>query len=252
MWCSNCGQDVPGFAAAPGGLPACARCGQPVSGSESDPGVMELKQAAAHGIDIESASPLDFDDWELDAEFSQLRGRVRRFETVAAHAPHLLVPPPLPLSPWASDARAAGRAETSKSGGAGRVSVLAWSVLSFGFMAFVCGAVLLGWSWAADRQELWQLGLPFAVAGQVGLLIGLVLQLERIWQGSRDAASKLEHVDQELHQLKNAANMLGTTHGSASQAFYSHMAEGASAQLLLADLKGQLDLLALRMSQHKS
>ena len=39
--------------------------------------------------------------------------------------------------------------------------------------------------------------------------------------------------------------MLNVTHSSAAQAFYAHMADEASPQTLLADLKGQIDLLAI-------
>jgi hypothetical protein len=95
------------------------------------------------------------------------------------------------------------------------------------------------------------MGLPIAVGGQVVLLLGLALQLERIGQGSRKAADKLEHVDEQLHNLHQATTMLGNTHGSASQAFYTHLAEGANPQMLLADVKSQLDMLAMRMAQQK-
>jgi hypothetical protein len=42
---------------------------------------------------------------------------------------------------------------------------------------------------------------------------------------------------------------MSVTHSAPAQSFYAHMAGGASPQLLLADLKGQLDLLAVRMSE---
>jgi hypothetical protein len=121
-----------------------------------------------------------------------------------------------------------------------------------GLIGFLCGGVLLAWSYVAGRDELWSLGMPIAVAGQAGLLLGLVLQLERIWQGNRLAAHKLEQVDEQLHDLKQTTALLGATHTSAAQAFYAHFSQGAHPQLLLADLKGQLDLLALKMSENSS
>ena len=111
--------------------------------------------------------------------------------------------------------------------------------------------MLLAWSWVAGRHELWQLGMPIAIVGQAALLLGLILQLERVWQNSRYAAGRLEHVDEQLNQLKRATTMLSVSHSSASNAFYAHMSEGASPQLLLADLKSQLDLLATRMTQQR-
>jgi len=45
--------------------------------------------------------------------------------------------------------------------------------------------------------------------------------------------------------------MLGTSHASPGAAFYSHLVEGASPQILLSDLKGQLDLLAVKLGQNE-
>ena len=90
------------------------------------------------------------------------------------------------------------------------------------------------------------------VAGLVWLVLGIVLQLERIWQNSRHAVRKLDQVKSQLNHLERTTTMLGTTHGSAAQAFYAHMAEQADPQYLLADLKGQLDLLALSISRRSA
>jgi hypothetical protein len=121
--------------------------------------------------------------------------------------------------------------------------------MSLGLMSLVCGGVLLGWSIVEDRPELWTLGLPLAAGGQVGLLVGLVLQLESVWLNSRYTVSKLDEVDSQLDHLERTTTMLGVTHSSAAQAFYSHMADDADPQMLLVDLKGQLDLLARSMAR---
>jgi len=127
---------------------------------------------------------------------------------------------------------------------------LVWTALSLGTMAFVCGGILLGWSLYTDRNELWDIGMPIALCGQVALLIGLVLQLDRLWHDSRQAADKLDDVDEQIHQLKATTTMLGTTRGPSASAFYSHLADGAGPELLLSDLKGQLDLLAVKLMHH--
>jgi len=129
--------------------------------------------------------------------------------------------------------------------------VLTWIALALGMTAFACGGMLLGWSLVAGRDELWTLGLPIALGGQIGLLVGLVLQLDRLWHDSRHAAAKLDDVDQQLHELRTATTLLGTSHTSPASAFYSHLSYGASPQLLLSDLKSQLDLLALRIAQRE-
>jgi hypothetical protein len=211
---------------------------------------------AAHGVDLTgtsrrpaATSPPAFDEWEFEHDLRQLSELASALEarpspaTTAALAesgPHL-----------ASLARQQAPRGIEKRGqrpGRGR-GILAWTVLSLGLLASVVGGTLLVMSFAITRQELWSLGLPITIGGQVCLLLGLVLQLERVWQGSRYAVDMLDEVDERLADLKTATNLLGATRSSASQAFYAHLAEGASPHLLLADLKGQLDLLAVRMSQ---
>ena len=115
----------------------------------------------------------------------------------------------------------------------------------------MCGGVLLIWSLVAGRQELWNVGLPAAVVGQIALLVGLVLQIDRLWYDSRQAAAKLDDVDQQIHELKTTTMLLGASQGPASATFYSHLAGGAGPQLLLTDLKSQLDLLAMRIAQEE-
>ena len=126
---------------------------------------------------------------------------------------------------------------------------LIWLALAAGTTAFACGGILLGWSIATGRQELWTIGTPVALAGQIALAVGLILQLDRLWRHSHTAAEKLDDVDEQLHELKTATTLLGTTHSSPAAAFYAHLADGASPQLLLTDLKSQLDLLATKLSR---
>jgi len=128
-------------------------------------------------------------------------------------------------------------------------AALSWVMLSLGSMALAFGGVLLGWSMTAGRDDLWAIGMPVAVVGQLVLLAGFILQLDRLWRNSREASTKLDDVDQRLDELKTTTSLLGTTHSSAAASFYSHMAGGAHPQLLLVDLKNQLDLLSVRLSQ---
>ena len=127
---------------------------------------------------------------------------------------------------------------------------MAWSCLSLGTMAFVCGAALMAWSTNAGRPDLWAVGTPVLLIGQISLVLGLVLQLDRIWRDSRRAAAKLDNVDEQISDLKTSTTLLGTTHGP-SGAFYAHWAGGAGTDILLSDLKSQLDLLAVKLAQGK-
>jgi hypothetical protein len=261
MWCKQCGQDVPGISSAKSGGMCCARCSGLFSGDEGHSArrTAGLAEAAAHGVDLSASQPAadasaSFDDWELDQNFRHLQARVGTWKRVDAPGEETerRQPERAKRAPkWRVDGAHAKVPSRHKrrSRAPGRGSFVAWTVLSLGLMAFACGAVLLGWSFVAHRAELWSLGMPITVAGQVGLLLGLVLQLERIWQNSRYAVRKLDEVDSQLHHLERTTTMLNVTHSSAAQAFYAHMADDADPQMLLADLKGQLDLLARSMSK---
>ncbi len=235
----------------------CPRCGGGLgagsaggaSDATSDRGEAEAAGALSH-------PPLD-DGWELDQQLehiervlgsaeaggrgSEASGRQEVARLDLAH--------PGPAACHLSLAgRRAGNPKASPPGSSSTLAALTWIALSLGTTTFVCGGMLLGWSLVAGREELWALGLPIALGGQIALLIGLILQLDRLWHDSRHAAAKLDDVDEQLHELKTATTMLGTSHSSPGGAFYSHLSHGASPQLLLADLKSQLDLLAVKIA----
>jgi hypothetical protein len=124
-------------------------------------------------------------------------------------------------------------------------------VLSLGTMGLVCGGILLGWSAVTGRGELWSIGLPVLFGGQIALVLGLLGQLERLWRDSRSAAAKLKDVDRRIHQLNSTTSAISAGGHSPGSAFYSHLAGGAGPDLLLSDLKGQLDLLAMKLSERE-
>jgi hypothetical protein len=131
------------------------------------------------------------------------------------------------------------------------VAFFSWTLILLGVMTFVGGGVLLGWSLFTERAELWRIGLPMALIGQAGLLFGFLLNLESIWQNSRESKQSLDEIDRQISDLKKAATMLTTTHSSSAQSFYSHFANGANPHMLLADLKGQLDVLATKLANEQ-
>ena len=251
MWCSTCQQDVTSpEASGSGGKLRCGKCSQELV-SESAP------------AKITPALPRLTEDWELEADLRGVErlvgslkssGMTHAAETGHRDAPssrHLRAAPEraerwhAEPTPEPDAARAADATERPKS------HLLAWALLSLGLASFACGAVLLGWSFAAERDDLWPLGLPLALIGQAGLIIGLVLQLDGLWQSNRRTAETLSQLDGELSRVRHATTLLTTSTSASAQSFYAHMAEGASPQLLLADLKGQLDLLAQQMATQR-
>jgi len=263
MWCVHCRQDVPALPSADREY-CCPRCGEAICRDahhaahgrpKADSATKE--PAAAAGAEVAGLPP-SYDGWELDEELRHVQrllqigkapshdaDAIRRPAASRIDLPHAAAPG------WHSPA--AGHSDKKRQadlGDPGAVQgVFTWLALLLGATSFVCGGILLGWSLATGRHELWTIGLPVALAGQIGLVIGLVLQLDWLWRENREAAAKLEDVDEQLHELRATTTLLSASQGPATSTFYAHFAGGASPQLLLTDLKSQLDLLAMRIAQ---
>jgi hypothetical protein len=273
MWCSHCQQDVP---AVPGADPdrgasilQCVRCQQVLAGKHAAASE-DAEPAAPKGSELLEAlksqpvysqqqpaatqlPPMPQEDWQLEAELRY----VERLAHAWRDAPPLPDTISLPIGEEHSSQvaeRNRGSRETNSEESISnkpRFAGLAWAALSLGVMCFVCGGVLLAWAAVAGRQDLWSLGLPLTLAGQAGLIVGLVLQLETLWQTNRATSQTLQTLDGEIHELRHSTTLLTQSRSNPAQSFYLHLAEGASPHLLLADLKGQLDLLSEQMAKRR-
>lgn len=224
----------------------CARCSGLLNPKTTEPS--EPPPAPASAI---LKAPPAIEDTGLDADLAAVT-RVMRSLRIDAPASAPVATPAYnaALQPHLSPRAPAAATSPAKSKPQ-RTSGFAWLALMLGMMAFTCGAVLLGWSFVTGRGDLWTYGLPAVLAGQGLLVLGLVLQLEGLWQSNRDTRETLADLDRELHELRHATAILSTTHSAPGQSFYAHMAEGASPHLLLADVKGQLDVIAMRLAEAK-
>jgi hypothetical protein len=227
------------------------------AGDDHSAGAAQLESVAASGIDLAARTTRDeSSDWDLEQEVRRVQARAgmsRRIDPAGIADPHGVASARRAELPR----RRADRAHDThrphyqgRGGGPKHLSTSGWMLLTIGLMAFACGTTLLIWSWLESRDDLWKLGLPITIGGQASLLIGLVLHLERIWQNSRLAVVKLAAVDEQLRRLERESAAANLTHGTA-QAFYHHMATSASPEILLADLKGQLDLLSHEVSRRR-
>lgn len=272
MWCIECRQDVPALLSGDKESFCCPRCGGDLcaenngdnqSLSSEDERVnndcMGSEGVYNDGAAVQLPPQHSADGWEIGEQLREI-GRAlqgtrcddresktdNRRESMRFDQPHAELPDwHAPVSERSYKRR---KTETDNRAAA---SPLTWLSLALGTTGFVCGGVLMGWSLAADRPELWTLGLPTALVGQISLLIGLVIQLDRLRRDNRHAATKLDHVDKQLNDLKTSATLLSGSQGPTSTAFYSHFAGGAGPQLLLTDLKSQLDLLATRIAREE-
>jgi hypothetical protein len=195
MWCTNCQQDVPAIAHSE--MARCAQCGRFLKRRIDDASsVSELPLAVAETIpplpttSIASTAELE-DDWILQQRVRHLQRRLR-FDNAGLTLPafHHELSPTLGVT-------IAGTASTNRlTKSTGLFSaIVAWFSISTGSLAFLCGAALLIWWFIDGSRELWSLGLPLTVAGQFGLLFGLVLQLNRLWRSNRRIAESLQRAE---------------------------------------------------------
>ena len=119
-----------------------------------------------------------------------------------------------------------------------------WIAFSLGVMFLACGGVLLGCSLAAGRQELWNVGLPIALVGQIALLAGLLLQLDRLWHHHRQTVATLDRVDHHLRELQGTKG-----HPTLGRGVSIHPAHEPSPTARLSQIKSQLELLAARLAE---
>ncbi|MDG2380076.1 MAG: hypothetical protein P8N76_00240 [Pirellulaceae bacterium] len=127
-------------------------------------------------------------------------------------------------------------------------SFTCWSLLTLGVALFACGGALIAYSLTGDRDELWNLGAPMALAGQAIFLIGLVLQLDIIWHQSRQTSRNLFHLDDRLAQLQDERELVEGSDLQPSPIARQNGAESRNPQVLFKDLKGQLDTLSEKIA----
>ena len=199
------------------------------------------------------------DEWETEGDWGGIERLLSQLESqssraaLAGGAPHVLrstAPPRTSLSSAAAPARCDQQRQRTRRQPR-RASWLAWSALSLGLAAFACGAVLIGWSYATARGDLWPLAIPLSLGGQLVLTIGVLLQLEHAGQDTRAALAAVAEIDDRIEELQQATTMIAASHSGPAQSFYAHLAQGAPPDMLLADLKAQLDLITARFAEER-
>jgi hypothetical protein len=201
------------------------------------------------------AAPPKLDDWQSRHRTRRLGRELRRSSPGAPVAsplerlpnnPRRFDPPadlfdrtPVP-TPTYSPTSNSSAPRRSKGGQA-----IAWFLVMTGLAALSGGLGGGAWSLATNRGEYWNAFVGLMLGGQGALIFGLVLAVSRLWRSSRFAAGKLQDVHARLGELQRMAETLAAQRGSAP-AFYADLARSAPPQMLVANLKGQLDQLAAR------
>lgn len=238
MWCERCRRDYEPVLSDETGGAACPQCGQPgpVNGEtlgdpERDP--IRLFENLQDEV-LVGTQP---------AAFVGAKSEVLRID--GAH-PLALVP----VETGASDdeprpgGTRSGRPRRSAGGGAARFLGTAFGYL--GVLGLAIGAGLLWYGLSENRPELEQPGWLTVMFGQIGLLFGWAAL---VWSGSRTAKPEASRELAYLHERLSALESNRAAENPYAPSFYHHLAAGAPVQLLLAELRGQLALLATRLGQ---
>jgi len=264
MWCSNCQQDVPAVGEAGSNRSLCSRCQRPLRPPHAmqicDDGVALDEPTAVAAV--ASGPPLLADDWQLRRRTRELGRKLRRDVDPRNTRPgspsgverridrpgelfdelEQLTASPIIMPTGSVAARRHDRPRPADGG-----QFVAW-------LFALCGAATLGggigtiaWSLAGNRPDLWNLAVGLTLAGQGLLVFGLVMIVTRLWRNSRYAGNKLQEVHGDIAQLQRTADALAAIRSGGAPAFYAELVRGASPQMLLANLKGQLDQLATRL-----
>ena len=291
MWCNSCQQEVPGVVTPEdSGNLSCARCSQTVANHwgddvsrdaevidecdfnldeepvnldeepvERDPGGEADPVLSGH----QDSTDLEF-DWELNDDVNTLERIYRDLsgigncgplsegqgspvhDSLAANPVHYpavasnMSSPPLVVAP-----RAVPVADKS-------IHFFSWSALTLGLMALVCGGSLMAWAYFGARSELWTIGVVAAGVGQIGLLIGLILHLDKLWHSNRENSQTLGSLHYRLADLRHTTSMLHSSSQTEAAVPQIHIDAAVKTEAKLASLKGQLDQLTSQVQQQQA
>ncbi len=254
MWCRYCQQQTPALGPPSANGPRCARC-QRTSPATGTVGVAPLdgSHTAAEAV----GSPTDPDDARR-AIYRSLRSahatlsageaaRTIRFDVgqsplVEASEPSRQATTRRPLPPSTS----AKRSDVLPSQLA-RGQLTAWLMSSVGAMMVGLGIGLGAWSLIGNRADLWNPALAAAIGGQGLLIVGLLQLLASLWNAARLASGKLSLMHDELRQLRRTTDEAAGRNSASAAGFYADLARDAPPEMLMGNLRGQMDRLASRL-----
>ena len=270
MWCSTCQQDTPGVPNATSGRTVCSRCQQPMQKQQATYATRICDDGLALDEPLEAqtssprspAAPFRTDDWAAQKRLRSAVRELRRPNPTTGTAPNRAVfserrlDPPQDLFAQIENATTPTLSTYAPASFTGDAApkhntsgqVAAWLVVIAGVVTLAAGLGLIGWSLSTDQMLYWNYAIGLAMAGQGALIFGLVLVISRLWRNSRYSADKLQDVHTRLGQLQQSSETLAATRGGSAPAFYADLVRGANPHMMLANIKGQVDQLATRVS----
>lgn len=209
MWCDHCQRDVPIVRQPEGGL-LCPQCGAyrasgdaaavalaqsavlkpPAGDPTAIPGVADAERQRSaptlqfsHDTDSFAFSGQDA-WWELEARLRDLRfalDAVMPPEETAGQdavrkARHDFAHEDVAASHWKRPGRQQAADTPDDHWDRGESPMVFWGALALGLMSFVCGGILLGWSFVLKTAILGLYGVPITVVGLGFLLVAVLFR----------------------------------------------------------------------------
>jgi hypothetical protein len=246
MWCRHCQQETPAIGLPGASGPRCSRC-------------QRTSPPASESQPVANTTSLDDGDETRRSIYRTLRSAhatisageaSRTFRVDVAQTPlgEALAAPHHPV--MRSIERRAAQPSTSIPASAAfstRGQVLAWLLASAGAGCIGLGIGLGAWSLLGGQEDLWNPAVAAAIGGQGLLIIGLLQLLSSIWNAARHAAGKLSLMHEELRRLRRTTEETAARNNPSAASFFADLAREAPAEMLLGNLRGQLDHLASRL-----
>ncbi len=195
MWCADCQIEVPAVAAPSD--PQVLRCPRCHGSLEQ---LADATDAASELGDEDTPGLLDDESW--DAELAELERWISELEKKAARAPAADEPV---LASSARGPMLIAFEPPSPVTLRVRSGWLSSFALAISLMLTTCGSALIAWDSLADRAAFGQIGWPLIIAGQAGLILASVLQLELIAHTQREAERAITELDQQAHRWRQLA-----------------------------------------------
>ena len=255
MWCRHCQQDIPAIGPVTAYGARCSRCHRTMDSPadsesaetkplpEADPTarreIERQLQSAQNAIAAgKASSTLRWDTGMLDSPmpFSQ------QAESTNVNQP-AIKPAPLkrPSVQRSRQARKPNKNSFVLS------QVVGWISATVGTATLGLGLGLLVWSLLQENTTLWSYGLGATVAGQSLMIVGLISLLSNLWAAARHTNAKLAQIHDDLHRVRRTTEQTAGNQHATATGFYAEMAANAEPDVLLGNLRGQLDQLSARL-----
>ncbi len=259
MWCRHCHQETPAIGPVTEFGARCPRCNR-TSDTPTDPintagesapdplptarrEIERQLQSAQNAIAAGAASPtLRWDTGMLGSPipFSQEKSPSSQSSEAAQQQPTATKNQP-------TNRKIIRRANQPKKKSYVISQIVGWASATVGAMSLGLGIGLLVWSLIQENASLWSFGIAATITGQSLMIVGLVQLLSNLWNATRQTHTKLTQIHEDLHRVRRTAEQTAGQQHATATGFYAEMAANAEPDVLLGNLRGQLDQLSARL-----